>query len=62
MVSQIIIVEFLVKILVFILLRIYHIQHIRYSQAGTPVVKVVSSYDAEACTFSLKFRFGSSHV
>nr|XP_011463902.1 PREDICTED: puromycin-sensitive aminopeptidase isoform X4 [Fragaria vesca subsp. vesca] len=26
-----------------------------YSQAGTPVVKVASSYDAEACTFSLKF-------
>ncbi|XP_024004057.1 puromycin-sensitive aminopeptidase isoform X2 [Eutrema salsugineum] len=26
-----------------------------YSQAGTPVVKVASSYDAEARTFSLKF-------
>lgn len=26
-----------------------------YSQAGTPIVKVVSSYDAEARTFSLKF-------
>lgn len=26
-----------------------------YSQAGTPVVKVTSSYDAEAHTFSLKF-------
>ncbi|KAF2313330.1 hypothetical protein GH714_010387 [Hevea brasiliensis] len=26
-----------------------------YSQAGTPIVKVASSYDAEARTFSLKF-------
>lgn len=29
----------------------------RYSQAGTPVVKVASSYNAEARTFSLKFRY-----
>ena len=29
----------------------------RYSQAGTPVVKVSSSYNAEARTYSLKFRY-----
>ena len=33
--------------------------YFRYSQAGTPVVKVASSYNAEARTFSLKFRFYS---
>lgn len=29
----------------------------RYSQAGTPRVKVTSSYNAETRTFSLKFRY-----
>jgi hypothetical protein len=29
----------------------------RYSQAGTPTVKVASSYDANSQTFSLKFRW-----
>lgn len=32
----------------------------RYSQAGTPIVKVKSSYDPEARTFSLKFRYKCS--
>ena len=31
----------------------------RYSQAGTPVVKVNTSYNPEAHTFSLKFRYTS---
>ena len=31
----------------------------RYSQAGTPLVKVNSSYNPEAHTFSLKFRYTS---
>ena len=29
----------------------------RYSQAGTPIVKVSSSYDVEKHTFALKFRY-----
>lgn len=29
----------------------------RYSQAGTPLVKVVSAYNSESRTFSLKFRY-----
>lgn len=28
----------------------------RYSQAGTPVVKVTTNYNTEGRTFSLKFR------
>lgn len=45
-------------------IQYYYIQYyyFRYSQAGTPVVKVASSYNAEARTFSLKFRFCSYHV
>lgn len=33
----------------------------RYSQAGTPSVKVTSHYNAEARTFTLKFRY-SDHI
>lgn len=33
-----------------------YVKFIRYSQAGTPSLKVTSSYDAEAHTFSLRFR------
>lgn len=29
----------------------------RYSQAGTPTLKVTSSYSPEAHTFTLKFRY-----
>lgn len=39
---------------------IYVLPLYRYSQAGTPSLKVTSTYDAEAKTYSLKFRLGYS--
>ena len=37
----------------------YAFETLRYSLAGTPIVKVTSAYNADAHTFSLKFRYAN---